>query len=1343
MTAPLFNDETERLEALWRFDILDTAPEQAFDDLTRLAAQICGTPIALVTLADESRHWAKSATGTVPREMPRDIAFSEYAIHESGPLVVPDARADARFAAHPLVVSEPYVRYYAGVPVRTPEGLALGTLCVMDTVPRVLTQAQTDALLTLGRQVVAQMQLRRYASAREQDAVRAREALREESALRGLFMESATGAMVAFDLQRRFTLVNRRMCEITGRSEAELIGRPFASLQSPEAIAKLVGTFGRIITERTPAEGLETELLRPDGATVSVAFNAAPIVRDGVVVGVAATATDITERKRAQALLEAQRHILEMILADRSLDQVLMAVAVAVEQLAGTQCAVLLTDERGATLACVAIPTLPESFAAAIDGIAIGPVAASCGTAAFRKAPVMTRDIDADPLWREYRELAAGQGLRAAWSTPILSPEGPVLGTLALYTREPRLPDEWQTRVIETATALAALAIQRTRAQKRIVDSEARYRLLWETSMDALIVMDDDGRVLFANSALLHVFGYMPEEVIGHDLAMLQPERLRDAHRQSFRRYVTTGEKRLDWRAVLAVGRHKDGHEFPIDVAFNDVRVGGTRQFAGLIRDISERSRAEDALRESEARYRALAENAFDLVCELDSAGRFAYASPNFESVLGYSPVDLIGRVAFELIHPGDQERVVQEYAGAIADPASGTITFRFRRSDTTWAWLDVSANVYRNEAGESRAVIVSRDIGERMAMEATLRESEARLRSFVRNAPLILFATDREGVYTLYEGQGLERLGLRPGHYVGGSMFNVHARYPEVVDGARRALAGEEVTYQFRGPLAALEVHQSPVRDEQGKVTGTIGLVMDVTDRIHAMEALRRSEERYRAIFETHGAAWLLIDPATGLIEEANRAACEFYGYSAEEMAGKPVSEINTLTRDEILEEMRRARDEHQTLFRFTHRLKSGETRDVDVYTGPVEVDSRPLLFSIVQDVTDRRRAESLVAAQGRLLEMIAVGAPIEMVFETLANTVEEHAPGALCSLLLLSPDGKRLRHAAAPSLPDAYNQAIDGTEIGPAVGSCGTAAYRREEVVVEDIATDPFWADFRDLPLSHGLRSCWSTPILSSAGEVLGTIAVYYREPGSVREHDRALVGIATHLAGIAIERERAEQAMHGRAAELERMYGRLAEANTELETSNTRIEEKSLLLERALELERERSRRDQLTGTLNHAAITDALRETICEANAGTLAIAMVDVDGLKAANDTYGHQVGDAVLALVARHLMRDGAAVGRYGGDEFVSILRGADQHTSEAYRKQRPRLACWCNADGPADGRTRAGRGEHRTGNVSRGRRVRRRPDPPSGQRDVRVAPTGDGARCRSAQPHARWRPRG
>jgi PAS domain S-box-containing protein len=210
--------------------------------------------------------------------------------------------------------------------------------------------------------------------------------------------------------------------------------------------------------------------------------------------------------------------------------------------------------------------------------------------------------------------------------------------------------------------------------------------------------------------------------------------------------------------------------------------------------------------------------------------------------------------------------------------------------------------------------------------------------------------------------------------------------------------------------------------------MTGTIGVVIDVSDRARAEEALRKSEERYRAIFETHRVVRLLVDPATGLVEEANRAACEFYGYTAEEMQGKPVSEINILTEEEILEHMRRARDERATDFQSKHRLKSGEIRDVDLHTGPVEVEGRTLLYTIVQDVTGKRRAESLVTAQRELLEMVAVGAAPGVVLERLTRMVEERAEGAICSILLLSPDGVQLRHAAAPSLPPAYAEAIDG---------------------------------------------------------------------------------------------------------------------------------------------------------------------------------------------------------------------------------------------------------------------------------------------------------------------------
>jgi PAS domain S-box-containing protein len=178
--------------------------------------------------------------------------------------------------------------------------------------------------------------------------------------------------------------------------------------------------------------------------------------------------------------------------------------------------------------------------------------------------------------------------------------------------------------------------------------------------------------------------------------------------------------------------------------------------------------------------------------------------------------------------------------------------------------------------------------------------------------------------------------------------------------------------------------------------------------------------------------------------------------------------------------------------------------------------------------DITDRKRAEGLLAGEKRLLEMIARGNSRALILEGACLLVEELTSGSLCSILLFDPAANCLRHGAAPTLPLPYTKAIDGAVIGPAVGSCGTAAYRAEPVIVSDIATDPLWADYRDLALAHGLRACWSTPILSSHGKVLGTFAIYYREPRSPAQEDHNIVERITHLASIAIERKQAEEAL-----------------------------------------------------------------------------------------------------------------------------------------------------------------------------------------------------------------------
>jgi len=186
---------------------------------------------------------------------------------------------------------------------------------------------------------------------------------------------------------------------------------------------------------------------------------------------------------------------------------------------------------------------------------------------------------------------------------------------------------------------------------------------------------------------------------------------------------------------------------------------------------------------------------------------------------------------------------------------------------------------------------------------------------------------------------------------------------------------------------------------------------------------------------------------------------------------------------------------------------------------------------YGVSTDIDDRRRAEALLAGEKRILEMVARGESLAQVLDGLCRLVEEHADDVLASILLL--DGDRLRHGAAPSLPRAYTEAIDGAVIGPRAGSCGTAAYRLEQVIVSDIATDPLWADYREAALLHALRACWSTPILSSDGAVIATFAMYYREPRSPSARDQSIIEQITHLAGVAIQRTRTEEELRKQAA------------------------------------------------------------------------------------------------------------------------------------------------------------------------------------------------------------------
>ena len=199
------------------------------------------------------------------------------------------------------------------------------------------------------------------------------------------------------------------------------------------------------------------------------------------------------------------------------------------------------------------------------------------------------------------------------------------------------------------------------------------------------------------------------------------------------------------------------------------------------------------------------------------------------------------------------------------------------------------------------------------------------------------------------------------------------------------------------------------------------------------------------------------------------------------------------------------------------------------------------------------RRKSDELNSGQSKLLEMIAKGVDLKATLSALMLLIESQSNGVTCSTLLLDEDGIHIRAGAAPNLPDEYSQKLDGLSIGPMVGSCGTAMYLKKQVIVTDMMSDPLWAPYKGLVEPYGYRACWSTPIFLDQSKVLGAFAMYYREVRSPIAEDMELIGFATHIAGIAIERERRERELTRHRENLE---GLVAQRTSELLSANREL-------------------------------------------------------------------------------------------------------------------------------------------------------------------------------------------
>jgi PAS domain S-box-containing protein len=505
-------------------------------------------------------------------------------------------------------------------------------------------------------------------------------------------------------------------------------------------------------------------------------------------------------------------------------------------------------------------------------------------------------------------------------------------------------------------------------------------------------------------------------------------------------------------------------------------------------------------------------------------------------------------------LHSDDRQALVDYWRSVLASGKPGEIEARLRRFDGVHRWFLFRATPsFDNDGRVVKWFGTNTDIEDRKCAEDTLRSNEQNLRLIVDTVPGFVCALSATGEVEFVNRQVLEYFGKTLEELKNwGTSDAVHPDdLPRAIDAWRRSVeTGEPYVLELRqrradGVYRWFQSRALPTRDAQGRIAEWYMLLTDIDDRKRAEDALRSSEQSLRLIVDSiPGFVWTMT--AAGEVELVSRQMLEYFGKTVEELK-EWSGFVHPDDRGRVIEYWKSTLENGQP-YDIDHRLRRAD----GVYRWfrgrglPLRDAEGHVVrwYNLLTDIDDRKRAEALLAAEKRTLEMIANGARVADILESLCDTIDAQAPNIASAVMLMDADGKHLLPVAGPRLPKGWIEAITPLKIGPGIGSCGSAAFLKERVIVSDIATDPLWVDYRDAALSYGLRAAWSQPLVSKNQQVLGTFGMYYPVPRTPSETDLRLIEGAGHIAVIAIEGERSQAA-------LTRAFDEIAKSEAELRT------------------------------------------------------------------------------------------------------------------------------------------------------------------------------------------------
>lgn len=962
----------------------------------------------------------------------------------------------------------------------------------------------------------------------------------DDSRFRALVQNASDGIFLS-DSQGRYLEVNPAGCQMLGYSRNEMLRLTIADIVAAEEVERVAPEVTTVLSGRLVRS--EWKFRRKDGSTF-LGEVMARMLPNSQVLGFL---RNITERKQTELAL--RRRLDELTILHRvgvicsevsSEDDLLYRITnLIAESLYPDNCGFLLLDASENVLVTHPSFVLSDSRVSVEDKpMGVGIIGKVAQTGRTRRIA----DVRNEPDY-----LAADSRTISELCVPIKIARK-VVGVLNVESDKLDAFSPLDEQLLQTVVDFVGNTLERLRGAESLLEAHRYNQQIVSSAFEGIVVLDRSLRYRVWNGFMEELTGLKAADVLGKHPREVFPL-CEDSD------VLAVLARALDGEAVEVSDQlHMVGTQERWTSECHAPLRDATGEIIGVLsnwRDITDRKRAEQSLQQVSQFRETIIRTAAEGICvfELKLNTTFSVWNDRMVEISGYTMAEMnaIGWLETIFSDPELQAKAKARFEQLAQGHQLHAEEWRIKRKCGRTRVVSISTSFIEQDHGQTAVIAMMQDVTDRKYAEEAVEQVESRFRMFMNNNPAAAWMKDEQGRY-VYVSSAFERVArMSANQLIGKTDFElmphelaekVRAHDLQVLDSGQ-VQEFHEVLHDGES-LRHGWVFKFPVEDHSGvRLVGGVGF--DETARVEAEQAVRDTQQRLEQILDAADVGiwdWDLNTDQVRFSREWKRQL----GYAEDEIEGRLSDWKDRVHPDDYPAALAKVRDaqdrqaaDYEIEFRMRH--KDGSWRWI-LARGLVLTDEQgePVrMLGVHLDVNDRKRAEIIMLQQQVILEKIATGGPMGELLEEIVGFVEGAIAGSICSVLLTGDD-RKLYFTAGRNVPERYRKFIDGVENGPNVGSCGTATYYGETVITENIATDPRWGNYREYPLEHGLKSCWSVPILASrqdpaqdkAARVLGTFAVYRRHPSVPTDEELETIFTAAHLAGIAIERVRSEQAL-----------------------------------------------------------------------------------------------------------------------------------------------------------------------------------------------------------------------